>query len=86
MKILSKEELKNTNGGLTDGGGSGGGGGLSCSAGASCRVVVIENGETKNYYGNCNMSQAGSSITCYCNAGYEGMPLSSNGGMSRCWS
>lgn len=47
------------------------------------RCSVYSGGSTST--GNCVGYQSGNYVTCYCNA-LNGMnPITSNGGMSRCW-
>jgi len=78
MKILSRSELKQIKGG--DGSGSG----WPCKNGACTLYVQGSGGQYVPYDGNCK--QDPNYLNCYCETGLGDLTLSSNGGVSRCWS
>lgn len=78
MKNLSREELKNIFGGKVAAV-------PSCKTGGACTLTITGEGSTYTQAGQCEMMQTGTIVACWCNAGDATTPLSSNGGLSRCW-
>ncbi|MCS3556080.1 MULTISPECIES: hypothetical protein [unclassified Sphingobacterium] len=76
--VLSREELRQIFGGST---GSGGVNDGTCST-SSCELVIQNKaGVWLTYYGSCS----GGTGNCFCDIGQPvDIPVSSNGGVSRC--
>lgn len=90
-EVLSRVQLKNVLGGSGSDGGSGINLGASCSSGpCSLTIQNKQTGAYSTFPGNCAGSVmpigtvVGSLLTCYCNAVGAPVPLSSNGGTSKC--
>lgn len=79
MKKLSKDEMKNVVGGVEIGDG-----GLFCKDGPCTLAIQGDDGSWTTRSGNCRFDWFGTN-SCYCDVGLGVVPVTSNGGISRCW-
>ncbi|WP_298121439.1 hypothetical protein [Flavobacterium sp.] len=77
FKKLSREEMRKISGALIAA--------PNCKSGTKCSVRSLNsfNELVSVETGFCKMSQSGSSVTCYCDAG--GTTNINAGGLSHCW-
>ena len=72
MKKLSREQMKTVIGGVNIP--------IACSIGTSCSLVIIANGITSTWYGECGTTNG----VCKCDTDAGNYTPTSNGGVSRC--
>ena len=80
--LLSREQMKKVVGG--SGGGSGGSGIPVCSGNACTLYVQNKDGSYTPYNGTCQATGWWPAQSCYCSTQLGNVPVTSNGGHSRC--
>lgn len=76
-RMLSKAEQKKIRGGLAEE--------FPCKSGPCTLTIQGSDGSYVTRNGNCAMN--GNHLGCYCDVGLGSeIPVTSNGGVSRCWS